>query len=285
LFRSDHYLSLYAPTARGSLDAWSTIAALAACTKRIRLGTLVSPVMVRHPAVLARQVATASAISNGRVDLGLGAGWYAREHEAHGFSFPSTADRFACLGEQLEILRGLFTGRPFSYSGQLYTLRDCTFLPNPSKVQIILGGKGGPRLAALVATYADEFNSDQGTPAEVRIRIGRVRAAIKEQGRPPGRGITMSLMTGCIVGRTRAQVRERLSQVSARMSNPSADELARMRVSWIIGTPSEALERLSEFQAAGVERIMLQHHLPEDTEMLELLAGEIIPGLGCSTHP
>lgn len=279
LFRSDHYLSVHDPSGRGSTDAWTTIAALAARTERIRLGTLVSPATFRHPSVLAKCVATADHISGGRVELGVGAGWYESEHRAHGFSFRSPADRFALLEEQLAVVYGLFTQPAFSHSGVNYALEHCVFLPKPFQrphPPIIIGGNAGPRLADLVARYATEFNSNQGSPDDCHRRFGRIRRGAEAVGRDP-QAITTSVMTGCIVGATRRDFLRRVDQTARWMRSDVRTLLDAAAPAWILGTPQQAVEKLRAFRQAGVERIMLQHNLHRDTESIELLATEVFP--------
>jgi F420-dependent oxidoreductase-like protein len=162
LFRSDHYGPLMGMPDRGSLDAWATLAGLAARTSRIRLGTLVSPATFRHPSVLAKMVVTADHISGGRVELGLGAGWHEGEHRAFGFEFPPTPVRMERLAEQLEIVSRTFTDDVFSFSGRHYHLQDLRALPKPvqrPRPTLLVGGAAGPRSLALAARWADEYNT------------------------------------------------------------------------------------------------------------------------------
>lgn len=279
LFRSDHYLSVFAPAQRGSSDAWTTVAALAARTQRLRIGTIVTPVTFRHPSVLAKVVATIDHVSGGRVEVGLGAGWYEAEHRAHGLAFPAAPVRFDQLTEQLEILQGLFTKRTFSFQGDHYRLSNCAFLPKPVQrphPPIIIGGKGGPRLAGLVARFADEFNSNQGSPAECRARYTRVHAALEARGRDPST-LTTSVMTGCVVGATDSEYRQRLRQVADWMNTDWRTLLHTVGSSWVLGTPDQAAHRLAAFRDAGAQRVMLQHNLHSDLDTVELLAREVFP--------
>ncbi len=163
LFRSDHYLNLDGQhPERGSLDAWGTVNALAALTSTLRLGTLVSPASFRHPSVLAKLVVTADHVSGGRIDLGLGAGWHEREHEAYGLPFHSTETRVDVLEEQLEIVMGAWGSEPFSLQGRHYVLADLEAQPKPVQrphPPLLMGGNAGPRSAALAARFADEYNT------------------------------------------------------------------------------------------------------------------------------
>src|ERR1700758_3102232 len=167
LFRSDHYMNLDGQhPERESLDAWATLSALAALTSTLRLGTMVSPATFRHPSELAKVVVTADHVSGGRVELGLGAGWHEREHEAYGFPFPPTRERVDVLGERLQFVLGAGGGAPFSSPGSHYTLRDLDAQPRPVQQPhppLIMGGSAGPRSVALAARYADEYNTPFAT--------------------------------------------------------------------------------------------------------------------------
>jgi F420-dependent oxidoreductase-like protein len=262
LFRSDHYASLDGTPGAGSLDAWSTINALAAITTTLRLGTLVSPATFRHPSVLARQVVTADHVSDGRVELGLGAGWHGGEHRAHGFPFDPPSDRFDRLAEQLEIVHRSWTEGPFDFHGRFYDLEGADPLPKPVQTPhppLIAGGRAKRRGAALAARWADEYNTVYATVEECRERRERIAAACAEAGREP---ISFSLMTGFAVAGDHA---ERL----ARDHSPA----------WLAGTPTEIVEQLKALEAAGVERVMLQHLLHTDLDVLELIGREVIPNV------
>lgn len=281
LFTSDHYLSEKGLPERGSSDAWTVLAALAARTSRLRLGTLVSPVTFRHPTLLAKIASTVDHISGGRVDLGLGAGWWVEEHRTHGFPFPPTEERFDLLEQQLEVVHGLFTQETFSFEGRHYSLENCSFVPKPVQdphPPIIVGGEGGPRMARLVARWADEFNTVGGSPEEVGQRIARVREAVEAAGRDPGE-VTTSYMTWCFVGADEREFRAKVER--ARHYDPGAgdfdDYLADLEDDCILGTPERAAGRIAEYEAAGVQRFILNHELWDDLEMLELLAAEVLP--------
>ena len=209
LFRSDHYQSVFDVSGRGSLDAWATLAGLAAVTDRIRLGTMVSPATFRRPSILARMVATVDHISGGRVELGLGAGWNQAEHDAFGFPFPDLERRMEILEEQLEIVHRQWTEDQFSFDGRHYTLRDSRAEPKPLQhphPPIVMGGAAGPRAATLAARWADGYNTPFASADQCRERRARIAEACEREGRAP---ITFSLMTPCCVGRDRAEVLER----------------------------------------------------------------------------
>ena len=282
LFRSDHYFSATGVDGRGSTDAWTLLAALAARTERIRLGTLVSPATFRLPSVLAKSAATVDEISSGRVEIGMGAGWWVEEHAQFGFPFPPARERFEMLEEQLEIVHRLFTEDRFTFEGRHYTLDAAEFLPKPvqrPRPPIVLGGtKVGPWMQRLIGTWADEFNTVGGTPDQVRQRFERARDGTNASGREAGSLVT-SLMTWCFVASTQDEYLATLER--ARSQDPTAGSFdayrADVEADCIVGTPERAAERLSEYAAAGVERIMLNHTLYDEPEMLELLASEVFP--------
>jgi F420-dependent oxidoreductase-like protein len=269
LFRSDHYAPLGGQNEGGSLDAWSTINALATLTTTLRLGTLVSPATFRHPSVLAREVVTADHVSGGRVELGLGAGWNEREHAAHGFPFDGVRERMDRLAEQLEIVRRSWEPTTFDFDGRYYTLTRADPLPKPVQEPhppLIIGGAAGPRSAALAARWADEYNTVFATPDECRERRQNVAAACAKANRDP---ITFSLMTGYVVGADRADLRDRAARLGG---GPLPD-------GWIAGTTDEVVARIKELEAAGVERVMLQHLLHDDLDAVELTGREVIPAV------
>jgi F420-dependent oxidoreductase-like protein len=282
LFTSDHYLSVMGNRDRGSSDAWTMLSALAARTSVIRLGTLVSPVTFREPAVLAKAATTVDRISGGRVELGMGAGWWQEEHTTHGFPFPPVPERFERLEEQLEIVHGLFTQERFSFAGKQYRLQDASFWPKPVQAPhppIVLGGTTvGPWMQRLIARWADEFNTVGGSPEEVRERIARARGALQTSGRPQS-SLTTSFMTWCYVGRTEQEWRDRVERARRRdMRAGTFDEyLAELEADTILGTPDRAAARLREYAEAGVQRVMLNHELFDDLDMLEVLAAEVFP--------
>jgi F420-dependent oxidoreductase-like protein len=254
LFRSDHYMSLDGGPG-GSLDAWATINALAALTSTIRLGTLVSPATFRHPSTLARNVVTADHVSNGRVELGLGAGWHEGEHRAFGFPFDTTKDRFDRLSEQMEIVHRSWTEGPFDFRGRFYELTNADPQPKPHrKPNLIAGGSARPRGAALAARWADEYNTVYATAEECRERRERIAAACAEAGRDP---IAFSLMTGFAIN-----------------GDPADHHPA-----WIVGSPDQMAAQLETLEQAGVERIMLQHLQHHDLDAVELIGRELIPAV------
>jgi F420-dependent oxidoreductase-like protein len=284
LFRSDHYYSGTGVSGRGSTDAWTLLAGLAARTERLRLGTLVSPVTFRAPALLAKAATTVDEISGGRVEIGMGAGWWEEEHLGHGFAFHDVSGRWERLEEQVEIVHGLLRDDRFSFEGRHYTLRDVEFLPKGVQAPhppLILGGKAvGARMRSLIGRFADEFNTVGGTPEQVRERFARARRGCEEHGRDPATLVT-SLMTWFFVAPTE---REYLSALEhARSLDPTAgpfeDYRRDIERDCIVGTPAQAVERLLAYREAGVQRIFLNHELYDDIGMLDLVAAEVLPHL------
>lgn len=283
IFTSDHYLSVMGNRERGSSDAWTNLAGLAAVTSTIRLGTLVSPVTFRLPAVLAKCAVTVDRISHGRAEIGMGAGWWEQEHRTHGFPFPPAPERFDRLEEQLEIVHRLMTEDRFTFVGRHYRLDDVPFAPKGIQTPhppIIVGGGAGPRLARLVSRWADEYNTVGGPPASARERFERIRARLDADGRNQDT-LTTSLMTWCYVGATHADAMARIERARERAMRAGTPdhELDDLERECIIGSAERAAERLSEYAAAGVQRIMLNHELFDDLEMLEILAEQVFPNV------
>ena len=278
LFRSDHYMSVDGVASRGSLDAWGTLCALAAVTTKLRLGTLVSPATFRHPSVLARSAVTADQISGGRVELGIGAGWMEREHRAHGFPFPPLRTRMDQLAEQLEIIHGSWGEGPFDFAGEHWSVERLDALPKPvqAPLPLLMGGSAGPRAAALAARWASEYNVLSLTPDDAAAARSRLVAACERAGRDPAT-LRFSLMQEFLIGADEADLRARAERLAQWQG--AAIDLAEKRRAWIAGTPDEVIARLREYEAAGVERVMLQHHLYRDAQALELIAAEVVPAL------
>jgi F420-dependent oxidoreductase-like protein len=265
LFRSDHYLSVMGRTERGSLDAWSTVNALAARTETIRLGTMVSPTSFRHPSVLAKSVVTADHVSGGRVELGIGAGWLEAEHRAYGFPFHDTRTRMDVLEEQLQIIRGQWGDGPFSFDGEHYTLESLDALPKPVQrpgPPLIMGGSGGKRSLRLAASYADEYNTVFPSPEFCRELRGRL------DDRLP-----LSIMTGVLVGADGREYEARVRSLEEWNGQAGISD------AWITGDADAAIEQLKELADAGVERAMLQSLLHRDLDHIELIGRKIIPAV------
>jgi F420-dependent oxidoreductase-like protein len=273
-FRSDHFLSMGGTGLPGPTDSWVTLGGIARETTRIRLGTLVTSATFRLPGLLAVQVAQVDAMSGGRVELGLGAGWFEAEHQAYGIPFPRTAERFDRLEEQLEIVTGLWrtpAGERFSYSGTHYTLTDSPGLPKPvqQQVPIIVGGSGPKRTPRLAARFAAEFNCIFISPDEARGRYERVAEACAEIGRE--QLPTWSIMLPFAVGRDDAAVARR---VDARGTTLDA-----VRQAGVAGSPAQAVDAIGRYADAGVQRVYLQHLDLGDLDQLELIGAEVMPQL------
>lgn len=272
LFRSDHYQSVQARTEFGALDAWTTLAGLGAITERIRLGTMVSPASFRHPSVLAKAVVTADHVSGGRVELGMGAGWHELEHATYGLPFHDVATRYEILSEQVEIVVRQMTEDRFDFDGRHYRLKDCEARPKPvqqPRVPVILGGLAGPRGAALAARWADEYNTVFPSPDAAQQRREAIERACEQAGRPP---LTFSMMTGCLLGRDDTEVRDRARRLMEWTGQQGEVDhwLDGVRGEWIVGTVDQAAERLAVYERAGVNRVMLQHQLHDDLDMVAL---------------
>ncbi len=271
-FRSDHFLRMGdGDPLPGPTDAWITLAGLARETRRIRLGTLVSSATFRHPSLLAIQVAQVDAMSEGRVELGLGTGWFAEEHEAYGIPFPSK--RFGILEEQLEIVAGLWStpvGDSFDFAGEHYSLERSPALPKPvqSPVPIIIGGAGPRRTPALAARFASEFNIGFRSEDTVAATFEGVRRACEEIGRDPETlRTTVALPT--VVASDEASYLRRLEAIGA-----DADTFAEVNVA---GSPDAAVEKLLRLRELGADRVYLQLVDLRDLEHLELIAAEVLP--------
>lgn len=277
LFRSDHYGSVVGADRRGGYDAWTTLAALGAVTGRIRLGTLVSPVTFRHPALLAKAVVTADHVSGGRVELGIGAGWHEAEHRHWGFEFPPLGERMERLQEQLDIVVAMWTRDSVDFDGRHYHIEALHALPRPlqrPRPPVIVGGRGGPRSIGLAAAFADEYNTVSASPEECRSRRRALTDACRERGRAPDT-IRLSVMTTAIVGRDATEVSDRASAAAAVLRVDDPQQLvSREAARGVVGTLDAAAARLQDYHDAGVERIMLRNTLHRDLDAIALM-GEL----------
>jgi F420-dependent oxidoreductase-like protein len=282
LFRSDHYSAIIRRDA-DALDAWATLAGLAAVTKRIRLGTLVSPATFRHPSVLARMAVTVDHISGGRVDVGMGSGWYEREHDAHGFPFLDGRQRFELFAEQVEVVVRSWTEERFDHDGDAYRLRDQLALPRPLQQPhppLVLGGSVKRRFAALAARYATEVNTLGAPNGELKERKAALDQACVEAGRDAAT-LGFSVMTACFAGETHADVLERVARFLSIREDETAPEtlIAERRDRWLVGTLDEVAERIGELAELGVTRVFLQHLNHDDDDMVELAGTRLVPAL------
>ena len=279
-FRSDHYLRMGGGDAGpGPTDAWVTLAGLARETSRVRLGTLVTAGTFRLPGPLAIAVAQVDAMSGGRVELGIGAGWFEDEHRAHGIPFPPTRERFDRLEEQLAIITGMWTtpvGERFSFHGRYYELTDSPALPKPVQhphPPIIIGGYGMKRTPALAARYAQEFNLAFPPLDVYREYVDRVRQVCADSGRDPATlRTTVALVLCC--GRDEAEFRRRTDAIGR--------EPEELRANGAAGLPGEVVDKLRAFASAGAETAYLQVLDVSDLEHLELVAAEVMPEVGAT---
>lgn len=275
-FRADHYQAMGdADGLPGPTDAWVTLAGLALQTSRIRLGTLVTSATFRPPGVVAIIVAQVDHMSEGRIELGLGTGWYEREHRSYGLPFPPIAERFDRLEEQLAIIKGLWTspiGHRFTYEGDYYQLIDAPGLPKPRQIPgppIIIGGRGVKRTPELAARYADEFNAPFKTVAETARMIERVAEACERVGRSSSLVLSAGIVVAC--GRSDAEALGRAAPLHEKSALPPEDP--------VVGTPDQVVEHIGQFADIGITRVHLRVPEMRDVDHLDLVASEVLPQL------
>jgi alkanesulfonate monooxygenase len=273
-FRSDHFLKMGSSDGNpGPSDAWTTLAGIARETSTIRLGTLVNSATFRHPAITAISVANVDAMSHGRVELGLGAGWYEDEHKAYGFRFPALAERFEILGEQLHIITGLWNtplGETFCFEGSHYNIENSPGLPKPvqTRVPVIVGGRGKNKTPALAAQYATEFNMPFVVIDDFVAQCSVVRDACNEIGREPSTlKYTSAQAVAC--GVDNAEVARRAKNIGR--------EVDELRQSGLCGTPEQLITKINQWTAAGAQTLYLQILDLDDLEHLDLIASQVLP--------
>lgn len=275
-FRSDHYLHMSGDGLPGPTDAWTTLAGLARDTSTIRLGTLMTSATFRLPGPLAVQVAQVDQMSGGRVELGIGAGWFEAEHQAYGIGFPETTERFDRLQEQLEVITGLWEtpyGGRFDHAGRYYPISDSPALPKPAqepRPPVLIGGLGRRRTPALAAGFADEFNVPFASLEATGEQFSRVREACALSGRDVA-SLRLSAALVLCCGRDEAEVGRRAAAIGR--------EVGELRENGLAGTPAEVVEKLHRYAALGAERIYLQLLDLADLEHLDLVAAEVTPQL------
>lgn len=273
-FRSDHYVAMSGDGLPGPTDSWVTLAGLARDTRAIRLGTMVTSATFRFPGPLAISVAQVDEMSGGRVDLGIGAGWFEKEHQAYAIPFPPLGERFDRLAEQLDILTGLWStpvGDTFDYTGRHYTITESPALPKPAQQPgppIIIGGKGKKRTPDLAARFASEFNVPFSPLEEVTTQFDRVKAAVADAGRAP-ESMTYSACFVVAAGRDDAEVARRAAAIGREV-----DELQTNTP--LVGTPDEIVDKLGAFIDGGVQRVYLQVLDLGDLDHLELFADGVV---------
>jgi F420-dependent oxidoreductase-like protein len=276
-FRSDHYLAMSGDGLPGPTDSWVTLAGLARETSTIRLGTMVTSATFRHPGVLAISVAQVDEMSGGRVELGLGAGWFEAEHQAYAIPFPPLGERFDRLTEQLDILTGMWAtpaGETFDYSGERYTVVDSPALPKPVQTPhppIVIGGGGAKRTPALAAKFGAEFNMPFAPLDTLTTQYGRVAAAVAAAGRSPD-SLTYSAAFVVCAGRDDGEVARRAEAIGREV-----DELRSN--SPLAGTAAEIVDRLGPLAEAGVQRVYLQVLDMSDLDHLEFFANDVVSQL------
>ena len=279
LWRSDHFFSLMGHPERPALECWSSLTALAQRTPRIRFGPLVSPMTFRHPALLARMAAAVDLLSNGRLVLGVGAGWNEGEHQAFGITLPPLKERFDRLEEGIAVIKALWAGGSVDLEGRYYRLRGAAAYPRPLQrpgPPLLIGGDGELRLLRIVARDADEWNSHAATPELYRHKRAKLEEHCRAVGRDPA-AIRRSWMVGILIGRDASEVAEKahfMQSFLASLSRVSAaavpDDLRRR--GWVVGTPDEVGSQLDAMSALGVERVMFQWYDLDDVDGLALLA-------------
>jgi F420-dependent oxidoreductase-like protein len=276
-FRSDHLLRIKPGSGLpGPTESWVTLGALARETTSIRLGTMVTSATFRLPGLLAVAAAQVDAMSEGRLELGLGTGWFEAEHNAYGIPFPPLRERFGRLEEQLTILTGMWStpvNELFSFDGEHYELANCPALPKPVQrphPPIIVGGLGTRRTPALAARFADEFNVPFAPVTVTAERFQGVRAACEAAGRDPDELVYSHAVTVCC-GRDGAELERRAGRIGR--------DVSELRVSGAAGSPEEVLARLDEFRRAGASRSYLQVIDLDDTDHVALIAAEVMPHL------
>jgi len=286
-YRSDHYSSVADRAGQASTDAWATLAGLARETDRITLGTMVSPVTFRPAGNLAKVVATIAEMAGTidgapRIHLGMGTGWLEIEHRQYGFPFEDVGTRFRRLEEHLTAVRGLWdpTQDPFRFDGEFVAMDDARFaaIPQP-RPRIIVGGKGRKRTPRLAARYADEMNAPFVSPQECRELRTALDEACEAEGRDPA-SIPLTVMTGCLVGASRSEFRDRAQRALETMGEGHLDAwLDGLSREWVLGEPERAADRLGEFADAGIAGVLLQDNLPDELDMLDGVMRDIAPRL------
>jgi F420-dependent oxidoreductase-like protein len=275
-FRSDHYLTMGGDGLPGPTDAWITLAGLARETSRIRLGTLMTAATFRLPGPLAISVAQVDQMSGGRVEFGIGAGWFEAEHTAYGIPFPPVGERFDRYEEQLAVITGLWStppGRTFDFAGEHYQLSDSPALPKPAQdsIPILVGGAGKKRTPRLAARYANEFNAPFSSAEDNARLFAGVREACEEAGRDPSSLVYSSALVLC-VGKDEAEIARRAAAIGREVDD--------LRGHGVAGTPAEAVDILGRYMEAGAERFYLQILDLSDLDHLDLVAAEVAPQLG-----
>jgi alkanesulfonate monooxygenase SsuD/methylene tetrahydromethanopterin reductase-like flavin-dependent oxidoreductase (luciferase family) len=282
-YRSDHYASVWRGDERGSTDAWATLAGLARETRRIAIGTMVSPATFRpasNLAMIASTVAQMAGTVDGaaRVHVGLGTGWLESEHRMFGFPFDDVASRFRRLEEHARIVRGLWgsNGAPFDFDGEFEQLTGAIFLPAPDPApHVVVGGNGRVKTVRLAAEFADEMNTPWATPDDVGELRGLLDAACGRVRRPP---IPLTVTAACLVGESDADLERRCRELHAEIGEGEFDAwIDERRSTWAIGTPDQVARHVRDLAVAGAAGFTFMHLLPHDLDMLDVIAREVLP--------
>ena len=277
LFRSDHLTALGGEKDRHSLALWPSLSVLAVQTKRIRFGPMVCPMTFRHPAMLAKMAASVSELSGGRLDLGIGAGWFQGEHEMFGLNYPRYGMRLKMLDEGAQVLRLLFSNGSANFKGEFYQLNHAVAYPKPKNLAIIMGGKGKKTLE-VVARHADEWNCSYVGVDVFAEKSRQLDANCEAIGRDP-QTVRRSLMIPFVIARSEREVQARINAHRLTFSDLPGDIRSWQRVGFIGGTPQQVVDQMSGFIKAGITRFMLQHNDLDDLDSLILLSEEVLPFL------
>jgi len=277
LFRSDHLTALNGEKERHSLALWPSLSALALQTNRIRFGPMVCSMTFRHPAILAKMAASVSDLSGGRLDLGIGAGWYQGEHEMFGIDFPGYGTRLKMLEEGAQVIRLLFSQSQANFHGEFYQLTEAATYPKPQNLAIIMGGKGKKTLE-VVARNADEWNCSYVGVDVFREKSHQLDDNCETIGRDP-QTLRRSLMIPFVIARSEREVQERINAHRVTFPDLPEDLLAWHDAGFIGGTPHQVLDQMKAFESAGITRFMLQHNNLDDLDSLALMAEEVLPFL------
>lgn len=280
LFRSDHLTALYGNAKRESLALWPSLTALALRTERIRFGPMVCSMTFRHPSMVAKMAASVDVLAGGRLDLGLGAGWYKGEHQMFGIRYPAYAERLELLEEGAEVIHGLWSGQPFSFKGKHYQIEGAQTHPQPAQTRptIIMGGKGTKTLQ-VVARWATEWNCSYVGIDTFRQKSGELNENCLAIGRDPST-LRRSLMIPFVIGQDGPTIQQRIDAHRTMFPGLPKNIDDWLAAGFLGGSPQQLTDQLAAFAEAGIERFMLQHNDLDDLDSLELLAAEVLPQSG-----
>jgi F420-dependent oxidoreductase-like protein len=280
LFRSDHLTGLFGDSSLPSLDTWASLTWLATATRRIRFGPLVCPMTFYHPALLAKRAAAVDQLAGGRLDLGIGAGWNEHEHRMFGIPFPPLRERMDRLECGARVIRALWRGEPVTLDQPYYPLVEARTEPRPVRgvAPLVIGGRGERRTLRTVAEHADEWNVTRVTPEEYDDKCRVLETHCKAVGRDPAT-IRHSLMVPIVAARTPAEAARRLERGRTLFPRVPPDPAGWRTAAFLYGSPEDVVRDLHRWHGRGIRRVMLQCLDPDDLDMLELIAGEVLPAL------